>query len=380
MKTLEILDKLVAFDTVSAASNLHLIAYAQDLLKANGFRVTRLPSPCGNKAGLYAEIGPQVAGGLLLSGHTDVVPTDGQKWTKPPFKLTEEDGKLFGRGTTDMKGFIASALALAVKAKDLRLQRPLAIVLSYDEEIGCVGMQEIRADLAPLLRAPALCIVGEPTEMQVATGHKGKAAFKAIFHGQSGHSALAPKFTNALHLAADFMGELRGIQAELAEEGPFDTAYEVPYTTLHVGKLSGGTALNIVPALAEMQFEMRTLALQDVSVLNDRIDGIVSKMNAARICVSLERGNTYPGLDVDAAQSWVKNVAGLAQNGLTKVAFGTEAGILSEMGIPTLVCGPGSMEGQGHKADEFVETQQLTACDDLLDRMIQSSQWCGALL
>ncbi|MEP2920870.1 MAG: acetylornithine deacetylase [Sulfitobacter sp.] len=379
MNTLEILDKLVAFDTVSAASNLQLIAYAQDLLKANGFRVTRLPSPCGNKAGLYAEIGPQVAGGLLLSGHTDVVPTDGQTWTKPPFKLTQEGGKLFGRGTTDMKGFIASALALAVKAKDLRLQRPLAVVLSYDEEIGCVGMQEIRADLAPLLRAPALCIVGEPTEMEVATGHKGKAAFNATFHGQSGHSALAPNFTNALHLAADFMGELRGIQAELAEEGPFDTAYEVPYTTLHVGKLSGGTALNIVPALAEMQFEMRTLALQDVSVLNDRIDGIVSKMNAARISVSLERGNTYPGLDVDAAQSWVKNVAGLAQNGLTKVAFGTEAGILSEMGIPTLVCGPGSMEGQGHKADEFVETQQLAACDDLLDRMIQSSHWCGAL-
>jgi len=379
MNTLEILDKLVAFDTVSAASNLHLIAYAQDLLKANGFRVTLLPSPCGNKAGLYAEIGPQVAGGLLLSGHTDVVPTDGQTWTKPPFKLTQEGGKLFGRGTTDMKGFIASALALAVNVKDLRLQRPLAIVLSYDEEIGCVGMQEIRADLAPLLRAPALCIVGEPTEMQVATGHKGKAAFNATFHGQSGHSALAPNFTNALHLAADFMGELRGIQAELAEEGPFDTAYEVPYTTLHVGKLSGGTALNIVPALAEMQFEMRTLALQDVSVLNDRIDEIVSKMNVARICISLERGNTYPGLDVDASQSWVKNVAELAQNGLTKVAFGTEAGILSEMGVTTLVCGPGSMEGQGHKADEFVETQQLTACDDFLDRMIQSSHWCGAL-
>ena len=372
MDTLEILDKLVAFNTVSAASNLQLIDYVEDLLKGNGFRVRRLPSPCGNKAGLYAEIGPQVAGGLLLSGHTDVVPADGQTWTKPPFKLTHEGGKLFGRGTTDMKGFVASALALAVKAKGLRLQRPLAIVLSYDEEIGCVGMQEIRSDLAPLLRSPALCIVGEPTEMQVATGHKGKAAFKTTFYGEAGHSALAPKFTNALHLAADFMGELRGIQAELAGNGPFDTAYEVPYTTLHVGKLSGGTALNIVPALAEMHFEMRTLALRDVSVLNERIDAIVSKMNTARNCMNLERGNTYPGLDVDASQSWVKKFAELAQQNLTKVAFGTEAGILTEMDVPTLVCGPGSMEKQGHKADEFIDMQQLTACDDLLDRLIQN--------
>ena len=371
MNTLEILDKLVAFETVSARSNLKLIAYVEDLLKASNFRVTRLPSPCGNKAGLYAEIGPQVAGGLLLSAHTDVVPTDGQTWTKPPFKLMHEGGKLFGRGTTDMKGFVASALALAVKAKGLNLQRPLAIVLSYDEEIGCVGMQEIRPDLAPLLRAPALCIVGEPTEMQVATGHKGKAAFKATFHGETGHSALAPKFTNALHLAADFMGQLRCIQTDLVENGPFDAAYAVPYTTLHVGKLSGGTALNIVPALAEMHFEMRTLALQDVFVLNDRIDAIVSKMNAAQICIDLEHGNTYPGLDVDASQTWVKELAELARQGLTKVAFGTEAGILTEMGVPTLICGPGSMERQGHKADEFVEMQQLTACDDLLDRLIE---------
>ena len=373
MNTAEILDKLVAFETVSAHSNLQLITYVEDLLKANDFRVTRLPSPCGNKAGLYAEIGPQIAGGLLLSAHTDVVPIDGQTWTKPPFKLTREDGKLFGRGTTDMKGFVASALALAVKAKGLDLQRPLAIVLSYDEEIGCVGMQDMKRGLAPLLRSPALCIVGEPTEMQVAIGHKGKTAFKATFFGEAGHSALAPKFTNALHLAADFMGALRSLQAEIAKDGPFDHDYDVPYTTLHIGKLHGGTALNIVPEFAEMHFEMRTLALQDVAALNDRIDATVSTINAAQICMKLECSNTYPGLEVDPSQTWVKEFVEQTQQGLTKIAFGTEAGILTEMGVPTIVCGPGSMERQGHKADEFIDVQQLAACDDLLDRLIQIS-------
>ena len=373
MNTTEILDKLIGFETVSARSNLDLIAFVEDLLTANDFRVTRLPSPCGNKAGLYAEIGPQVAGGLLLSAHTDVVPVDGQTWTKPPFKLTHEGGKLFGRGTTDMKGFVASALALALKAKDLRLQRPLAMVLSYDEEIGCVGMQEMKRDLAPLLRSPALCIVGEPTEMQAATGHKGKTAFKASFFGEAGHSALAPKFANALHFAGDFMGELRALQAEIAKDGPFDPGYDVPYTTLHIGTLTGGTALNIVPALAEMHFEMRTLAVQDVAALNDRIDAIVSTMNAGQMRMKLERSNAYPGLDVDPSQTWVKEFAEQTQQSVTKVAFGTEAGILSEMGVPTIVCGPGSMERQGHKADEFVDIQQLAACDDLLDRLIQRS-------
>lgn len=370
MSTHAILDRLIAFDTVSARSNLPLIAYVEDLLRANDFRVTRFASPCGNKAGLYAEIGPAVQGGVLLSGHTDVVPVEGQAWTKPPFKLTQEGDKLFGRGTTDMKGFVASALALALRARHRTLQRPLALVLSYDEEIGCVGLQQMARALAPLLRAPALCIVGEPTEMQVATGHKGKSAYRATFHGEAGHSALAPKFRNALHLAADFMAELRALQGEIAQTGPFDPGYEVPFTTLHIGKLSGGTALNIVPGHAEMLFEIRALAAQDVGALNARINAIVSKMNAAHPCVDLECTNTYPGLDVDAARPWVRDFANLAQQDVTKVAFGTEAGILSALGVPTLVCGPGSMAGQGHKPDEFVSAKQLAACDDLLGRVV----------
>jgi len=372
VKTLEILDKLIAFNSVSANSNLHLVAYVEELLRVSEFRVTRLSSPCDKKAGLYAEIGPSVGGGLLLSAHTDVVPTDGQTWTRPPFRLTSEGDKLYGRGTTDMKGFIASALALAAKAKDHPLQRPFALVLSYDEEIGCVGLQNMQADLAHLLHAPALCIVGEPTEMQIATGHKGKATFKAIFHGEAGHSALAPKFQNALHLAADFMLELRTLQTEISDIGPFDSDYDVPYTTLHIGKLSGGTALNIIPSFAEMHFEIRYLAGQDMASLNDRISAIVGAMNADadQPLMELECTNTYPSLDVDAKQGWVSHFEELTEQVLTKVAFGTEAGLLSEMGVPTLVCGPGSMAGQGHKADEFIHTRQLKACDALLERLL----------
>ncbi|MCY4333431.1 MAG: acetylornithine deacetylase [Litoreibacter sp.] len=369
MNRLDILEKLIGFDTVSHRSNLALINFVEALLKKAGFRTTRLPSPCGEKAGLYAEIGPEVAGGLLLSAHTDVVPVEGQDWSKPPFKLTSEGGKFFGRGTTDMKGFVACALALAIKTQNASLKRPLALVLSYDEEIGCVGLQQIQSQLASLLKAPALCIVGEPTEMQIATGHKGKSAYKAIFHGEAGHSALAPRFQNALHLAADFITGLRALQSEIAQDGPFDDGYDVPYTTLHVGTLSGGTALNIVPEMAEMKFEMRSLAAQDVKALYARIEALATRGGAAQVDLSCT--NSYPGLDVDATLPWVREIQNIAAQSPTKVAFGTEAGVLSDMGVPTLVCGPGSMAGQGHKADESIEAEQLETCDAFLSRLLE---------
>ncbi len=372
MSTTAILDRLVAFDTVSHKSNLDLVAYVEDLLLAAGARLTRLPSPCGQKAALYAEIGPEVAGGLLLSAHTDVVPTEGQSWSKPPFALQAEGDKLFGRGTTDMKGFVASALALAQRVQHLPLARPLAIVLSYDEEIGCVGLQEIGAELAPLLKAPALCVVGEPTEMQVAIGHKGKTAYQAVFRGEAGHSALAPHFRNALHGAADFLTALRDLQDSLAQSGPFDASYGVPYTTIHAGTLSGGTALNIVPDRAVMRFEIRNLAQQDMAALSAALEALVSTFAGGTQPSQMElvQTNTYPGLDVDPGAAWVRTTAEAAGCGVTKVAFGTEAGLLSAMGHNTLVCGPGSMEGQGHKADEYIHASQLAACDRFLDRLV----------
>lgn len=365
--TLEILDKLIAFETVSNKSNLDLISFAESLLIDSGFRTVRLPAPCGTKAGLYAEIGPETEGGILLSGHTDVVAIQGQSWTKPPFRLTAEGGRFYGRGTTDMKGFVASALALARKAKTLKLNRPLAIVLSYDEEIGCVGLQHMKEQLVGLLRSPALCVVGEPTEMHVATGHKGKTSYRATFTGEAGHSALAPKFENALHLAADFIAELRKLQEHFAAEGPFDPAYDVPYTTVHVGKLWGGTALNIVPDKAEMHFEVRHLSTADAVLAARRLQTLLC---SAGTNIELETTNAYPGLDTAPDTHEAARLVNLADNKLTKVAFGTEAGIFAQMGIPTLICGPGSMEGQGHKADEFIDAQQLEMCDRLLHELI----------
>lgn len=371
--TLEILDRLVGFDTVSARSNLDLIAYAEAHLNACGFRAQRLPDPDGDKAGLYAEIGPPGAG-ILLSGHTDVVPVEGQVWSRDPFRLTLEGNRAYGRGTTDMKGFVASALALAQRAAAIELAEPLKIVLSYDEEVGCVGIARMLDRLAPMPGAPRACIVGEPTQMQVATGHKGKVALRAVCTGQAGHSALAPRFVNALHPAAEFVTALRGIQNELAAAGARDPAYDVPCSTVHVGTLHGGRALNIVPDRAEMMLEFRHLAADRAEDLMARIQTEADRIGRAygdAGGISVEQINAYPGLDVDPADPVVAYARKLSgQPHTTKVAFGTEAGFFHGLGIPTIVCGPGSMEGQGHKPDEYVTLEQLAACDAMMDRLL----------
>ncbi|MDP2492627.1 acetylornithine deacetylase [Shimia thalassica] len=370
--TLETLEKLIGFNSVSARSNLDIIAFIEDFLQTRGFRLTRIPDASGQKAGLFAEIGPS-EGGVLLSGHTDVVPTEGQNWTKDPFRLSREEDRVYGRGTTDMKGYLAAMLTVADAAASRDLKEPLKLVFSYDEEIGCVGIQHMLPALKPLLGAPRICLVGEPTEMQVAVGHKGKAAIRARCIGQNGHSALAPMFVNALHLATDFVAELRHIQAEYAQNGSQDAAYSIPYTTLHVGKLSGGMALNIVPDSAEVVFEYRHLAADDPEDIMDRIaraaEAIARKYRPdfAQADIVLDRYNAYPGLDV----SQDARIAGIAQRlaenqSITKVAFGTEAGFFSNLGIETVVCGPGSMAGQGHKPDEYITLDQLDACDRML--------------
>lgn len=374
--TLDILERLIGFDTVSARSNLKIVDYIENFLRLRGFAVHRLPDPSGQKAGLYAEIGPD-GPGVLLSAHTDVVPVEGQEWTRDPFALTREDDRVYGRGTTDMKGYVASVMALADRAAQTDLKEPLKIALSYDEEVGCVGIRQMIDTLTPLLGQPRACFVGEPTEMQVAIGHKGKAALRAKFHGQNGHSALAPNFVNALHMAGDFMTELRNLQDDLAANGARDPAYSVPYSTVHVGKLSGGTALNIVPDVAEMTFEYRHLAADPGADLLARITEAAERVTAtytprfeaARI--EVEQYNAYPGLDVDPDHPVIGHAQKMAQtNTTTKVAFGTEAGFFDALGIPTVVCGPGSMEGQGHKPDEYVTLDQLEACDRMMDRVL----------
>lgn len=382
MTTLDILDTLVGFDTTSANSNLALIAFVEEFLTTRGFHVVRVPDGTGEKAGLYCSYGPSTGAdrdGILLSAHTDVVPVIGQEWTRDPFKLTREGDHLYGRGTTDMKGYLAAMLSAADRAVRMPLRAPLKLAISYDEEIGCVGIQHMIDQLAPAIGLPRVCFVGEPTSMQVATGHKGKAAFRAVCHGTSGHSALAPMFVNALHLAAEFIGELREVQTWLQTNGARDPAYGVPFSTVHVGTLSGGTALNIVPDRAEMVFEYRHLAADRSDDIRAQIMAAAAHVNGrfARIDesarIQVTQINAYPGLDVADATEIVTFAKSMAQtNATTKVAFGTEAGFFEAIGIPTVVCGPGSMEGQGHKADEFILVDQLRRCDAMLDLLLQS--------
>ncbi|MFT4151615.1 MAG: acetylornithine deacetylase [Paracoccaceae bacterium] len=377
MDTREILARLIAFDTTSHRPNMGLMEWVRDLLAQAGIASVLIPDAAGTKANLYATAGPADRGGVMLSGHTDVVPVDGQAWTRPPFALTEEDGRLYGRGTADMKGFVACAVAAMLKAARRPLATPLHLALSYDEEIGCMGVRSLidMLEAAPL--RPALCIVGEPTAMQVATGHKGKVALRATCTGREGHSALAPLALNALHLAADFICAIRDLQADVAAHGLRDGDYDVPYTTIHAGKMSGGVQVNIVPNAATIDFEIRSLAGDDPEALIARLraaaEGIAAPLRDRfpEAAIRVERLWDYPGLGTptDAGVvNFVKSLTGA--NGTIKVAFGTEGGLFDRrLGIPTVICGPGSM-AQGHKPDEYVTTEQIARCEAMLDALL----------
>jgi len=377
MHTKEILRELIALPTISSNPNRELIDRCAGLLRDAGAEVVLLEADSGQKANLYATIGPRDRPGVLLSGHTDVVPVDGQDWSVPPFEMTEHEGKLYGRGTADMKGFVASALVAALAASRRHLQTPLHLAFSYDEEIGCVGVRSLVEMLAKAPFRPRMCIVGEPTSMDVATGHKGKAALHARFRGREAHSALAPTGLNAIHLACDFVASLRELQSEIEREGPRDDDYDVPYSTVHVGRIEGGIALNIVPNTASVQFEIRHLAADDPAAIIERIKTRAAAIVASHTTqfpeadIAIEITNTYPGLDTPLGAEVVSFVKALTRGNATKkVAFGTEGGLFdTELGIPTVVCGPGSME-QGHKPDEFVSERQLAQCDTMLATLI----------
>lgn len=375
--SIDLLESLVAFDTTSANSNLELIHWARNLLLEFGASVSLISNSEKTKANLYATIGPKDAPGIMLSGHTDVVPVAGQQWSTSPFKLSVKDAKAYGRGTADMKGFIACALRAVFLASGRTLRTPLHLALSYDEEIGCVGVHSLLDMLAQAPFRPLMCLVGEPTELKVATGHKGKMACHVNCIGKAAHSSLAPQATNAIHLATDLISRIRQRQISICGEGHQDSAYEVPYTTLHASNIRGGVALNIVPDQCQFDLEIRNLAEDDAgSILEDIRDDAAQIVTIARqlsveadIC--LDVFNTYPGLNTDVDSrvvDYVKSLTG--QNAPIKVAFGTEAGLFStRLSIPSVVCGPGSMQ-QGHKPDEYISLDQLHQCDVMLDRLI----------
>lgn len=378
MQTIDLLERLIAFPTVSRDPNRELMEFVRAYLTERGVQSELILAEEGRKANLLATIGPADRPGIMLSGHTDVVPVDGQAWSGDPFRLDVRDGRAYGRGTADMKGFVAACLRLADLAARADLKTPLHLAFSHDEEIGCVGVRSLidRMEQTPL--RPRFCIVGEPTGLRIATGHKGKLAARATCCGVEGHSALAPRALNAIHIACDFVGHLREKQAELAKHGARDEAYDVPYTTVHVGRIEGGTALNIVPNRCTVDFEIRNIAEDDAGAIFDSI-GAYAQTLATRehnrfphARVSLDVFNTYPGLATPENAEIVGFVRRLTEDPSTfKVAFGTEGGLFANrLGIPTLVCGPGSME-QGHKPDEFVTLDQLAACDRMMDRLLE---------
>ncbi len=395
MQTLDILRDLIAFATVSADPNRALIDYCADMLQKAGASVQIIEDASAHKANLYATIGPLDRPGVMLSGHTDVVPVTGQAWTTAPFALSVSDGKAYGRGSADMKGFIASALSMALRAAESDLQTPLHLAFSYDEEIGCVGVHSMIAMLAAAPITPAFCIVGEPTSLRVATGHKGKMACRMTCTGREGHSALAPMALNAIHLAVDMITAIRGIQSKLMASGHQDPDYDVPYTSLHVGRIEAGVALNIVPKTCTCLFEIRNLPEDDPEAILAQIiaaaDEILGPVRPSfpEAAIEFEVTNRYPSLGtphdaevvtfvqslLDASQSKIdpyKTDPSTADQSKTiKVAFGTEGGLFHrDLGVPSVICGPGSM-AQGHKPDEFVSLDQLQQCDALLAALLE---------
>ena len=371
MESVDILQRLVSFPTVSRDSNLGLIGFVRDYLAEIGVTSRLYVDAEGRKANLYASIGPPDRGGVLLSGHTDVVPVDGQDWSRDPFRLAEHDGRLFGRGSSDMKGFIACALRAAALASRRKLSVPLQLAFSYDEEVGCLGVHSLIDDMATWPHRPQFCIVGEPTMLRLATGHKGKTALKATCHGRAAHSAYPAQGINAIHIACDLVARVRARQAAIAAHGPFDAGYTVPYTTLHVGVIHGGTVLNIVPSRCELELEIRNLPADDPAAIVAAL-----RADAAAVAgdgrVELEISNAYPALDTPADAEVVRLAAALTGiEERIKVGFGTEGGLFSDvLGIPTVVCGPGSID-QAHKPDEFIANDELGRCDAMLEALLQ---------
>ncbi|MGB1964195.1 MAG: acetylornithine deacetylase [Candidatus Puniceispirillales bacterium] len=376
--TNSILKQLIAFPTVSRDSNMALITYVAELLAQYGITADIISNADATKANLYASTGPGRHGGVMLSGHTDVVPIDGQNWTVEPFIMSDMNDRFYGRGTTDMKGFVAASISSMIAASQMDLAEPLHLALSYDEELGCLGVPSLLQMMAATDIRPAMCIVGEPTEMKLAVGHKGKTAITAECCGREAHSALAPTAVNALHLACDLVNEIRSLQADIAKHGIRDDDFNIPYTTLHAGIMSGGVQVNIVPNKATVHFEIRNIAEDDpMAILDDLKHRLQPVIAAARDIapdadIDLTVTNSYPGLNTPKQADIVSFMNTLTGNNATiKVAFGTEGGLFSrDLGIPTIVCGPGSMD-QGHKPDEYISKAQLAACDNMLAALNQ---------
>lgn len=373
----DLLAQLVRFDTTSRESNLALIDCVRTYLQDHGVACELVYNEHKSKANLLATIGPADVPGIVLSGHTDVVPVDGQRWSVAPFELTEKDGKLYGRGTADMKGYIACVLALVPALVRAPLRMPVYIALSYDEEVGCLGVRSLIEcfDAQPV--KPLLCVIGEPTELKPVLGHKGKLALRCDVHGAACHSAYAPSGVNAIEYAARLIAELVRLGEALKAPPYLDERFDPPFSTVQTGLINGGKALNIVPQNCTFDFEVRALPAQDPWQVAQQLrayaeQALLPAMRAVsgQCAISISELSSYPGLATSLesqAAEWVAQFCGSKDFGT--VAFGTEGGLFDRAGIPTVVCGPGSM-AQGHKPDEFISVEQLEACDRMLERVL----------
>ncbi len=370
-----ILSQLIAFPTISRRSNLDLIDFVANVLTSHGVTATRVFSEDGKQANLHAVIGPADVPGVMLSGHTDVVPVEGQDWTSDPFAMVIDDDRLVGRGTADMKGFIAAILAAVPDMVKADLKRPIHLAFSYDEEIGCIGVRRLIDMLQDVEPKPAFCIVGEPTAMRAATAHKGKVSGEIICTGKAGHSSLPAEGVNAIYLAGDMINALRDLQREIIDAGEPDNDYLTPHTSVHAGLIRGGTALNIIPDNCRIAFEIRQRPEDDPDALIDRLRAKAAKIADAQdnpdAKIEIRIDTHYPAFSTPADHEAVRFVTALTgDNDLLKLDFGTEAGLFQhDLGVAGVVCGPGNI-AQAHKADEFVARAQLAKCDDFLAKLI----------
>ncbi|MEQ8285831.1 acetylornithine deacetylase [Thalassospira sp.] len=376
--TIDWCTKLIAHPSVSMTPNMDLIDEVKAFLEGLGYQTLVVRDESNTKANLYASIGPAVDGGVILSGHSDVVPTEGQNWASDPYTVDIRDDKLYGRGSCDMKGFLACLLAKAEAFKNADLRVPIHLAFTYDEEVGCLGVPSLVEAINNLPNKPAMCIVGEPTEMKVITQHKGKYSARAHFTGRSGHSSLPGEGVNAVEFASEFVVFLRKLGRQCRDHGPHDNDFVPNHTTFHTGVIKGGTQLNIIPQNCFVDFEFRNLPNDDRNALKASIfayldDTLIPEMRETYddVGVEIEVISDMPGLATGDDEEVTKLVMALTGANTTgKVSFGTEAGVFSALGdIPTVVCGPGNIE-QAHKPDEFIEMDQLGRCELFLDKLL----------
>ncbi|EAR49893.1 acetylornithine deacetylase [Oceanicola granulosus HTCC2516] len=375
-QTLEHLDRLIAEPTVSSDSNLALIDDIAGRLEALGARVEILHDATGTKANLWATFGPDAPGGIVLSGHTDVVPVTDQDWTTDPFRLTEKDGLWLGRGTCDMKGFIAACLAMAPAFAERATGRPLHFAFTYDEEVGCLGGAALVEALKARELRPEMAIIGEPTSMRIIEGHKGCCEYKTRFTGCEGHGSRPDMGVNAVDYAVRYATRLQALAQQLTKRAPEGSRFEPPWTTINLGRLTGGHAHNVIPGKALMEWDMRPVTAEDADFVREDLAEYVAltllpAMRAVdpRADITVEAVGDVVGLEpmeVNAARDLVAELTGA--NGTDLVSFGTEAGLFQSMGMSAVVCGPGSIE-QAHKPDEYIAPDQLAECLTFLERL-----------